>query len=376
MSLSLSRNAKFYCSYVAAGTSTWDGAGTEPTDADTFEIPVLDGFSFSQATGTANVQLNEAGSTPKRGQSIFNTSIDPVEWSFTTYVRPFTDSADSNTHSMTEKMLWNALVSWRKTNQVDEGGITATTTDLTVDFTESDKNQLLKFTGWFAFEDSGITYELEKMCVNSASIDFDIDGIAQISWSGYASSITDVGTDFPSTAANASSGHVVANIDADFILNRLSTVTLTSSISGTSKAYDFALTGGNITIDNGISYVTPEELGKINSPIDHQTGTRAISGNFTAYLDSTALKTKDLYEDLMADINSAGAEVTNEFNIDLYIGGESAPYVNFKLPTAHLELPAIDTSDVMGVTINFTALESTLGTKDDATVVYVGDTST
>jgi hypothetical protein len=103
MALSLSRNATFYASYVAAGTSTWVGNGTNPSDSDTFEIPILDGFSFSQATGTQNVTLNEAGSTPKRGQKIFNTSLEPVDWSFTTYMRPFTDSADSDNHSATEK---------------------------------------------------------------------------------------------------------------------------------------------------------------------------------------------------------------------------------------------------------------------------------
>jgi hypothetical protein len=116
MALSLSRNATFYASYVAAGTSTWDGTGTNPSDADTFEIPILDGFSFSQATGTQNVTLNEAGTTPRRGQKIFNTSLEPVDWSFTTYIRPFKDTADSSKHSCTEALLWNGLVSNEKSN--------------------------------------------------------------------------------------------------------------------------------------------------------------------------------------------------------------------------------------------------------------------
>lgn len=376
MALSLSRNATFYASYVAAGTSTWDGSGTNPSDADTFEIPILDGFSFSQATGTQNVTLNEAGTSPKRGQKIFNTSIDPVEWSFTTYMRPFTDAADLDVHSCTEKMLWNALVSNTQTNNTSTGGISCDATDMTVDFEDSEHNQLLKFTGWFAFSDSGVTYELANMCVNSASIDFDIDGIAQITWSGFATSITDVATDYPDQPSNATDGYVPANADADFILNRLSTVSLTSSISGSSKAYSFPLTGGNITIDNGMSYVTAEELGKINAPIDHQVGTRAISGNFTAYLDGVALGTKVMYDDILADINGASPDVTNSFAIDLKIGGASAPFVQFSIPTAHLELPAVDTADVMGVTINFTGLETDFGGEDEMTVNYKGLTST
>ena len=163
MALSLSRNATFYASYVAAGTSTWVGNGTNPSDSDTFEIPILDGFSFSQATGTQNVTLNEAGATPKRGQKIFNTSLEPVDWSFTTYMRPFTDSADSDKHSATEKLLWNALVSNTQTNNTSTGGIACDTTDMTIDFEDSEHNQLLKFTGWFAFSDSSLTYELANM---------------------------------------------------------------------------------------------------------------------------------------------------------------------------------------------------------------------
>jgi hypothetical protein len=291
-------------------------------------------------------------------------------------MRPFTDSADSDNHSATEKLLWNALVSNTQTNNTSTGGIACDTTDMTIDFEDSEHSQLLKFTGWFAFSDSSLTYELANMCVTSASIDFDIDGIAQITWTGYAASITQVDTDYPDQSGDATDGHVPANTDADFILNRLSTVTLTSSISGSSKVYTFPLTGGNVTIDNGISYVTAEELGKINTPIDHQTGTRAVSGNFTCYLDSAALSSKVMYDDILADINGAAPDTTNSFNIDLKIGGASAPFVQFSIPTAHLELPSIDTADVMGVTVNFTALETDFGGEDEMTVNYKGLTST
>ena len=37
-----------------------------------------------------------------------------------------------------------------------------------------------------------ICYKLEKVVLNEASIDFDIDGIATISWSGNADRITDI----------------------------------------------------------------------------------------------------------------------------------------------------------------------------------------
>ena len=143
-------------------------------------------------------------------------------------------------------------------------------------------------------------------------------------------------------------------------------------------SYDFALTGGNVTIDNGITYVTPEELGKINTPIDHQVGTRAISGNFTAYLDSSSTGTKGMYDDMKTDLDSAAPDATNSFNINLNIGGTVAgePQVQFSMGQAHFELPSIDTADVMGVTMNFTALETDFAGEDELTINYKGKTVT
>jgi hypothetical protein len=294
-------------------------------------------------------------------------------------MRPRIDDLSTDLHGMTEKILWNALVSGTKTNNVGTGGITSTAAACTVDLEESNKNQLLKLTGWFVFSDSATNYRLKNMCVNSASMDFDVDGIAQITWSGYAEAIDvdDSGGSTPSTGDAASDGYALAPATADFILNRLSTVVLTSSISGSSKNYTFALTGGNVTIDNGISYVTPESLGRINVPIGHQTGTRAVSGNFTAYLDTAALSTKVMYDDIMADINAADPDtITNVFTIELKIGGASAPNVVFLMPKAHLELPTLDTADVMGVTITWTALEDGFGSgNDEATIAYTGLTT-
>jgi len=347
MALSLSRNAKFVVS---------DGTNTQ-------EIGILDGFSFSQSTGTQSVTTNEAGDSPKRGQQVFNTSLEPVDWSFTTYARPLNDGA---TDTAVEKILWNALVA----KTVDEG-ITEGVSSMAISFSASNTNQLLELDGFFRFTDSLDVYHLTKMVVNSASIDFDIDGIAQISWSGFASSVVS------GTTATASYDLLTVTpipAAADFILNRISTVGIVSAetvgglgvtpiVTGT-----LALTGGNITIENGIAYVTPETLGVVNLPVGHQTGSRTVSGNLTCYLDGTG---KDVYNAVLEDINSGDPEVTNSYSITVKIGGTGTPNVYFALGTAHLELPSIDTSDVMGVTLNFTALESVFGTgNDEATITY------
>ena len=119
--------------------------------------------------------------------------------------------------------------------------------------------------------------------------------------------------------------------------------------------------------------MTPETLGVINSPIDHQTGTRAVTGNFTAYLDTATDSTKDMYVDMLTDVASADPDITNVFDIELKIGGTAAPNVIFRMQKAHLELPTLDTADVMGVTMNFTALEDgTFTGNDEVTVQYTG----
>ena len=57
-----------------------------------WEIPVLDGFSFSQATNISEVTLNEmadANEKSRRARQVFTDSFAPAEWSFSTYMRPF-----------------------------------------------------------------------------------------------------------------------------------------------------------------------------------------------------------------------------------------------------------------------------------------------
>ena len=57
-----------------------------------WEVPVLDGYSFSQTTNTSEITLAEMESTAgisRRGRRMFTDSLAPAEWSFSTYIRPF-----------------------------------------------------------------------------------------------------------------------------------------------------------------------------------------------------------------------------------------------------------------------------------------------
>jgi hypothetical protein len=85
-----------------------------------------------------------------------------------------------------------------------------------------------------------------------------------------------------------------------------------------------------------------------------------------------------MYEDMKTDLDSAAPDATNSFNINLNIGGtvSGEPQVQFSMGQAHFELPSIDTADVMGVTMNFTALETDFAGEDELTINYKGKTVT
>ncbi|SVB63807.1 uncharacterized protein METZ01_LOCUS216661, partial [marine metagenome] len=92
-------------------------------DGYLWSIPVLDGFSFSQATNASEITLNEmedASGRSRRGRKMFTDSLSAAEWSFSSYVRPFksagsksatngrADSSANHQHAV-EEALWVAM---------------------------------------------------------------------------------------------------------------------------------------------------------------------------------------------------------------------------------------------------------------------------
>lgn len=355
-----------------------------------WEIPVLDGFSFSQATNTSEITLNEmeaAAGGSRRGRRMFNDSYAPAEWSFSTYARPFTSVAaatrgwedtgsDAHMHCV-EEALWAALVEnavFTKSSGATEAewagtNVQSTTSGLTVGFGGSNVSNLKVLDIYFVMGQgtfdaaTHMLYKLEGAVVNSASIDFDIDGISTINWSGFASMITDHDT-LP--VVTIDEGKDATN---NFIRNRLTTLTATATatapIVGT---YTLTLTGGSISFENNITFLTPETLGVINQPIGHVTGTRNIGGSFTCYLSNSSVASADLFEDLIESTST----ITNDFNLVFDIGGTSSPTMKVTLPTCHLEVPTHSIEDVISLETTFHALPSTIGGTDEATIVYVG----
>ena len=390
MSFFFSRDTKVFMKWSADGTTA---------NTALYEIPVLDGFSFSQATNTTEVTLNEAAASTgytKRGRTMFTDSFAPAEWSFSTYIRPTTSAAgsyaaDAGLHAGNAKKfavegpLWAAMGASNYMAAVGESGtfVPADHEPNAFDFASSNNVTLGEFDLFFvlgAAKDTegttfttgtdGVTvYKLSDCTVGSATIDFDIDGIAQIAWSGNGKTISEAASLVTDGGGETTLGLINEGISSttNFIrqkLTDLSVVYDASEVSGPTGAlgnsditFAVTLTGGSITIENNLTYLTPETLGDVNQPIGHITGTRNVSGNFTCYLNSQSNGSLDLFEKLQ---ESRGI-ITNAFGLTFNIGGGSnTPRVAIAMPKCHLELPSHSIEDVISVDVAFHALASDL----------------
>jgi len=463
--LFFSRDTKVYA-VQATGTSTWN----------VWELPVLNGYSFSQATNTTQVTLNEmadANGRSRRGQKSFNDSLAPAEWSFDMYARPTL----ATVVRAPEEILWHSL--FAETNMFPAAGtaaglaitsatiasgiltatftaaaptggtyfkvgdsvvisglsaatgttgasgtfivtavgnntvsyafpatvsgvVTATsakatsatfaTTNTALDFTatSSNKTKLGTFDLYFVLgatnsagagtgnygtaTDETTIYRIQDACVNEATINFEIDGITTISWSGMGRSITELATiDFSGSGYTLINNGITST--SNMIRNRLTAVTAVG-VTPNAKTYNITLTGGSITISNNMTFLTPESIGVVNQPLQHVTGTRSVSGSMTCYADELDNGSLELYEDLL----NATTTVTNKFDLEFYVGGRGAtagfpmaPGVMFEMGQCHLEIPTINIDDVIGFEINFTALPSTISNTDELTKIrYAG----
>lgn len=458
----LVRNSRvFFTTNVSAGTGIVADTGFTPANSQ--ELQVLEGFTFSQASNADTISISEAGSTPNRGQRAFNTSLNNVEFSFSTYIRPY---ADTGKVKAEEAHLWNALLSstalgsapaftangldttaitfeagvltlpgialgvsnlstndvvivkgvvgsnaaqfnsairiiTATSNEIVAEYLTTPTADIseadwasTVTFTKtawnensavsvnslrpsaysqattalSNKNQLLAF-GMVITVD-GVTYVIDNCALDQAVVDFGLDGIAMVAWTGKGTALRQLATNISYSAETnpVMTGGLIGtitgkNTTANFITNKLSTINLISNIGGVSgTSYNLALTGGSITIANNITYVTPANLGVVNIPIGYYTGTRAVSGSLTAYLRTGTTNSAGLLSSLLA-ASATSAGVEPKFQMIIAIGGSvSGTRVELQADGAMLQIPTIDAQAVMSTTINFTA-QGTIATQ-------------
>ena len=388
--------------------------GTAGTNAMYYELPVLDGYSFSQATNTSEITLNQAQDTSGnsiRARQMFNDSFAPAEWSFSTYMSPYltktaaavygvagaggTTDSSTTLHREVSEALWGMFFA-QKLNDVITTAATAggggNTSGLDINTNNSDKATLGVFDLYFvlsgatatsyvasipdtAYADAtSKTYKIANCSVNEFSFDFDIDGLATIAWSGQGKIITEVaGLDMRSSALGATlvtegnySNATGAANTTGFIRNRVSDLVITGDSTmggGSPVTYATTLTGGNITGSNNLTYLTPETLGIVNQPLGHITGTRNIGGNFTCYLDNVGSGSAELFEDII----ESTSDISNSCSVTFDIGASTAPYTKIVMPTAHLEVPTITIEDVISLETNFHALPSTLAGANEIT---------
>jgi hypothetical protein len=412
-----------------AGTTTTDGGRTgtgkfkgNEVDCNTFRLGVLDGYSFSQGSDSTDVTISEAGAAPNRGSKTFNDSLPPAEWSFATYVRPFVHGTNSFRnaldHDCVENILWAALSGTALPGDAAANGrgvVVGTTAQggSECNFEKSDVHELMKLNLFFALENT--TYRLNEAQVNQAEVDFSIDGIAQITWSGNATTIDQVGEaiEDPSkyiiqgtSAGTPTSGtndlyretfnyaDTTGPSDADYLRNKLSTLYLDADLQGggsstqglDDRTYDINITGGSLTIANNVTYVTPETIGVVDKPIGSFTGARVISGSLNMYLDT---KTNGSNQ-LMTDLSNATDIITNVFYMRLFMGVSgtvgsdndamgaddfTAPGVEFNMPKTHIQVPVIEVGDLISVSLEFSAHGTDLLTGDELKVKYLGGTT-
>lgn len=415
--LYFSRDAKLFATFKNS-SGTVQGA---------WEIPILEGFSFSQGNETSEITLSEmesSGGVSRRGRRLFNTALSPAEWSFSTYVRPFTATSanasyTTGDHHAVEEVLWAQMAGgdnyvsaglaaeFNSTKFGNNPVTTSDNTDLNISFAQSNRAVLQPMDLYFVIETNPtkpVVYKLEDAVVNEASVDFEVDGIATINWSGFAKEIKDwtskttVSNTFTTSAAGnihldgdndnaftyddgntgvAAIDYAVADTD-NFIRNRLSQVSVTAADTATfpgagGGVYNLTLTNANITISNNIEYLVPAEIGKVNIPVENVTGTRTVTGSMSCYINyndtSNAGTSTDLFEDMKA--TAALDKVVNDFAVVLKLGGATGKRVEFTMADAHLEIPVHNIEDVISFDINFHGLDA-IDEANEVAIAYFG----
>ena len=313
-----------------------------------------------------------------------------------------------------------------------------------IDFKFSNVHEL--YTLQFIFVLDKTAYLVTDVMLNEVTLNFDIEGIGTLEWSGQGKGVVEypalyelfgedkvadgTGQTHPGTkhslfgfdnTGTVSIGELniltpVPDIlnpppspnwanycslcrptpdNADFLKTKLSGVLVASrslTVNNDFPKYNLALTGGNITITNNVTYLTPEELAKVNKPIGAFTGTRTVSGTINAYLCKASAGDPNRYTaELLGDIASDTNTVTHNFDIYICVGGgvyneswdsadgeyTSPPTAEegtilFHLSSAHLTVPTFNVEDVLSTEIQFTGLGSdgNISNADEVTIMY------
>lgn len=422
-SLNLQRNSEVFLSTV----DIINGAAiTDLRPTNTWKLEVLAGFAMTSSAATQDITSLESGITPDRSQQRFNTAINPVDWNFQVYLRPtgvLTGAAANTTTAATNQtgnvkpvadwFMWQSLVSNTKVTggsdgTADERSVWATggklrTTNVAAgtgshstrsNFSTAVENHLY-------FKLDNVIYQVSNATVNGATVDAGIEEIATTTWSGFGTTMKEL-TGTPRDVAISCFGGVlnsgssvtansnfqtmshtatvmgnyhpynqmnVAGVSStnSFIKNRLSAIEFhhKASAGASDEKFVFPVTSLSFDYNNNITYLTPEELSSLNEPIGQFTGTRTVSGSATMYLRTGDLESAGFLRNISEDSRTSSAQTSNA---NLIIGGATAPYVAFQLDACQFEFPTIGVEDVVSMTVNFLAQETTANKGDGGEV--------
>lgn len=347
MSVQLLRNTRIFVSTVTTGFST----------ANTQEILVQDDVSWGQDSNSTDITLNEAGPKPTRGSKRFNDSLNAAEWSFSTYILPY-DAAGKQI--LPDHLLWYGLATGAALKLDGTTGVFQNDTNFVVNFKDNSYHELAMIHIYILTD--GAWSVIRNCQVGQAEVNVDIDDIGRVTWSGNGTRLETLSTQPFSPATLGISDALYATIQNSYIKNKLTILKLKNNASG-GKTYDIPITGGSFTMNNNVTYLTPNVMSRVDIPIGSFTGSFELTGSLTAYLNDKSNGSIQLYKDLIADLKAV-----NDFELSLILGGEydtARPAAVLVAKHAHLNVPTIETDDVLGTSIEFKAIPTDMDTGDE-----------
>ena len=302
---------------------------------NTVKLNVKD-FSYNRNSNMELVGRETIDPSQVRAVKPHIQNIAPVNFELTTYVTP----VDGIVIVSPDEYLWLSLVG-------DSTGLSYTANDFTIDFSSGNVATLPNLTIWFDNSDNTEgNYRIDNAIVDSATINFDINGITEVRWSGRGLLLSE---------DNVPPAFTDRTNQTNYIKNRLTVTSLL--LDG--NTYDLALTGGRVTIDNKVQFYGRSKIGKTTVPVGHYTGNREISGDLQVYLKSGTNSSVDLFRAINSNAQSDFYEAVYIADITVNVGGTTVPYLEFDIPQALLNIPRIDTREIFKINVPFVAQEET-----------------
>lgn len=302
---------------------------------NTVKLNVKD-FSFNKSSNIELVGRETIDPSQVRTVKPHIQNISPVSFNFTTYVTPLLDTVAVSP----DEYLWLSLVG-------AGAGLSYTVNDYTADFSSGNVATLPPLTIWFHDPDNiEGNLRIDNAIVDSATINFDINGIAEVQWSGRGLSLVE---------DNSAPAATDRTNQTNYIKNRLSTMTLLMN----SINYTLALTGGRINIDNKVQFYGRSQIGKTTVPVGHYTGNREITGELNFYMKTGTNTSVDLFRTINTNSSNDTYESTYLSDITINLGGTTVPYLEFDIPQALLNIPQLNHQEVITMSVPFVVQEET-----------------